>query len=640
MSRPPLNDSSQELFFSNMSSTPVPPPPPPPSPDPLRPRTTRPPETADQPLETLGSQAPPTTPRPIPPPPPPLAGAAKIASVSTGSVRDLPVPSARSRAPGPARPVASADSDSEPAGRLSPAVSADDALRGRMKLIKLRRARRWAWLRKIPGYKALEALWLQATKVQDPQESSEEQRKRALPAWLVSFVVHVGLILVLALIPLAQMATSRVELIIGDFNGEGAVEFSLAPEGTDISLQEIDLPMSTALSNMPELELSVPAITPSLSPAKATEELGANLAGMAIERGLAGRSGSLKGALLAKFGGNATTEAAVQAGLKWLKYHQLPDGGWSLVRPYNNGAVNEDRTAATAMALNAFLGAGHTHKSGEYQDVVKRGLAFLVKRQDKEGFFANDAPSHNQMYSQALATITVCEAYGLTSDSELKTIAARAIKFAEWSQGRQKGWRYEPREDSDLSVTGWYMMALMTGKMAGLEPSEKVIKSVGDYLDSVQHDYGARYAYQRSEPPSLSMTAEGLLCRQYLGWPKSHPALLRAIELDLLPNAPSAEEPGYSVYFWYYATQVLHHVGGKHWDAWNEKMRVAIPALQVKKEPEVGSWNPDDDQFGASGGRLYTTCFCIYCLEVYYRHLSLYDIDPASLRPSKTEADE
>ncbi len=104
------------------------------------------------------------------------------------------------------------------------------------------------------------------------------------------------------------------------------------------------------------------------------------------------------------------------------------------------------------------------------------------------------------MYSQAIATITVCEAYGMTGDSNLRTPAARAIKFAEWAQGKQKGWRYEPREDSDLSVTGWYLMALMTGKMAGLEPSEKIIRSVGEYLEDVSHDYGARYSYQRPEP--------------------------------------------------------------------------------------------------------------------------------------------
>jgi hypothetical protein len=521
------------------------------------------------------------------------------------------------------------------------AADADSALRARMQMIKLRRQRRWAWLTKLPGYKLLESLWMGFSQVRDAgAESSEEERKRELPAWLVSFVVHVALLLILALIPLATMATSKLQMIVGDFNGEGAIEFTLTPEGSDISLQEIDAPLANFATNLPEMDLTVPAITPSLSPAKSTEELGANLAGMAVEQGLAGRSGSLKGALLAKFGGNSSTEAAVNAGLKWLAYQQLPDGGWSLVKHYSDGASNEDRTAATAMALNAFLGAGHTHKSGEYKELVDRGLKFLLKKQDKEGFFANGEPSHNQMYSQAIATITVCEAYGLTGDSALKIPAGRAIKFAEWSQGRQKGWRYEPRDDSDLSVTGWYMMALMTGKMAGLEPNEKVIRSVGEYLESVSHDYGARYGYQRPDPPSLSMTAEGLLCRQYLGWPASHPALQQAIEVDLLPNSPEVDAPLYSVYYWYYATQVLHHVGGKAWTRWNDKMKVTLPALQEKKGQEAGSWYLENDRFSPSGGRLYTTCFCIYCLEVYYRHLSLYDMSAESLKPpAKTPAE-
>ncbi len=106
-----------------------------------------------------------------------------------------------------------------------------------------------------------------------------------------------------------------------------------------------------------------------------------------------------------------------------------------------------------------------------------------------------------------------------------------------------------------------------------------------------------------------------------------------AIEVDLLPNAPEIDAPVFSVYYWYYATQVLHHVGGKAWTAWNDKMKVVLPKLQDKKGAEVGSWDPSNDQFGPSGGRLYTTCFSIYCLEVYYRHLALYDIKPEAVRP-------
>lgn len=506
-----------------------------------------------------------------------------------------------------------------------------------MQQLKRQRNKRWDWLRKLPGYELLESIWLRFTEVRDQgEEASEEQHRRELPAWMVSFLVHLSLLLILALIPIAQMAAEKFQVLDGAFveGGQGAIEFTPMPAGTDFSLEAIELPMTSLVVNAPDLDFDAQAISSTLSKTSQTSDGPASaLEGLDVSNGLAGRTGSLKGALLGKFGGNGVTQAAVAAGLKWLAYNQKPDGGWSLQGPFNDGAQREDRTAATAMALNAFLGDGHTHKAaGQYQSVVDRGLKFLLRRQDKEGFFATGEPSHNQAYSQAIATITVCEAYGMTGDSALKIPASKALKYAEWAQSRQKGWRYSPREDSDMSVTGWYLMALMTGKMAGLEPSDKVIHSVGDYLESVAHEYGSRYAYLHSGKPLLSMTAEGLLCRQYLGWPSTHPALLRAIETDLLPNRPNADAQMFSVYYWYYATQVLHHVGGESWTTWNDSMKVVLPGLQEKKGVDEGSWDPRADEFGAAGGRLYTTCFCIYCLEVYYRHLALYDIKPESLR--------
>ncbi len=64
------------------------------------------------------------------------------------------------------------------------------------------------------------------------------------------------------------------------------------------------------------------------------------------------------------------------------------------------------------------------------------------------------------------------------------------------------------------------------------------------------------------------------------------------------------------------------------WTGWNDVMKEALPSLQVKSGREVGSWPPNGDPHGHEGGRLYTTCLAIYCLEVYYRHLPLYTKAP------------
>ena len=78
------------------------------------------------------------------------------------------------------------------------------------------------------------------------------------------------------------------------------------------------------------------------------------------------------------------------------------------------------------------------------------------------------------------------------------------------------------------------------------------------------------------------------------------------------------------VYYWYYATQMLHHMGGEWWNKWNQVMRQTVPEHQTKIGREKGSWSPSDDAWGHQGGRLFTTCLSIYMLEVYYRHLPIY----------------
>src|SRR5690606_8803551 len=124
-------------------------------------------------------------------------------------------------------------------------------------------------------------------------------------------------------------------------------------------------------------------------------------------------------------------------------------------------------------------------------------------------------------------------------------------------------WRYDPGTGSDLSVTGWFAMALQSARMAGLEVPSSAFDRLSKYLDSVQKEYGSQYSYRPNEGAKLSMTAEGLLCRQYLGWERDDQRLLDGTGL-LVKNLPDWEDQ--NVYYWYYATQVCHHMGGELWE--------------------------------------------------------------------------
>ena len=164
-------------------------------------------------------------------------------------------------------------------------------------------------------------------------------------------------------------------------------------------------------------------------------------------------------------------------------------------------------------------------------------------------------------------------------------------------------------------------MALESGSSAGLEVNRSVLYNVEGYLDLAQASGGAQYCYQPRSRPSPPMTAEGLLCRQYLGWPRNHEPMVQGI--DALWEVAPFDYNDRDSYYWYYATQLLHHYGGEPWQRWNERMRVQLPANQQTRGRERGSWDPQGDRWG-DHGRLYSTCMSLFCLEVYYRHMPLY----------------
>jgi len=339
--------------------------------------------------------------------------------------------------------------------------------------------------------------------------------------------------------------------------------------------------------------------------------------------GLSGRAKNNKADLLRKFGGTETTEAAVKLGLEWLASNQRNNGLWGLQGPFSQGSNQDNVAAASAMALLAFQGAGHTHQ-GDPQDpftsIVRKGWKGLLRYLDENRENLHVGGSHNG-YTEALCTIALCELYGMTKDRRYRKPAIEAIEYCLRAQSDQGGWRYQPRQDADTSVTGWFLMALQSARMAKIKVPNDALAGVEQYLNAASTRSGERYAYQPGAAATRAMKAEGLLCRQYLGWKRDDPRLRAGTDylLQQLPNWDTR-----NVYYWYYATQVTHHMGGEPWRKWNEVMRVLIPSKQIKSGNERGSWDPQGHPHGSAGGRLYVTCLSLYMLEVYYRHLPIY----------------
>jgi hypothetical protein len=213
----------------------------------------------------------------------------------------------------------------------------------------------------------------------------------------------------------------------------------------------------------------------------------------------------------------------------------------------------------------------------------------------------------------------------MTGDEELRVPAQKAIDFIIKAQHHEGGWRYSPGEPGDTSVVGWQVMALQSARAANLSLRSPigvdVLENASRFLDSVSHKDGSQYSYMPRRSPTEVMTAEGLLCRMYLGWNKSDPGLGQGVEYLNRNHLPDNNKPNF--YYWYYGTQVFHHSGGEAWENWNLRMREILVDRQVTSGKNAGSWNTAGPHADA-GGRIYVTSLAICTLEVYYRHTPIF----------------
>ena len=209
----------------------------------------------------------------------------------------------------------------------------------------------------------------------------------------------------------------------------------------------------------------------------------------------------------------------------------------------------------------------------------------------------------------------------MTGDENLRSPAQKAVDFIVEAQHIEGGWRYFPKQEGDTSVVGWQLMALQSAKMGGLQVPQETLELADHYLDTVGSNGGSQYAYMHHQGPTPTMTAEGLLCRMYLGWNHDNPGLTRGVDFLAKSHLPSVNNR--NIYYWYYGTQVFHHVGGDPWERWNLHMRKILVESQLAEGPNAGSWNPDGDHYGRAGGRIYQTSLSACTLEVYYRRANL-----------------
>jgi hypothetical protein len=338
--------------------------------------------------------------------------------------------------------------------------------------------------------------------------------------------------------------------------------------------------------------------------------------------------------VIAERGGSQESEGAVQAALTWLANSQSADGRWDadkygagqeaqLLGRNRQGAGVDADMAVTGLALLAFLGAGHTHLEGTYQETVRHGLEFLLTSQGSDGNLGGGAQLYAFMYCHGMATFALAEAYGMTHDERLEGPLRKAIAYTLKAQHPTNGgWRYKAGDpQGDTSQLGWQLMALKSADLAGIEIPAKSRAGMIRYLKTVASGtHGGLASYRPNEKVTHAMTAEALVCRQLLGMSRANPASDEAGDF-IMQELPGRSDM--NLYYWYYGTLATFHLQGLHWDRWNTALKETLIAAQVSAGENSGSWDPDN-AWGRHGGRVYSTALAALCLEVYYRYLPLY----------------
>lgn len=309
-------------------------------------------------------------------------------------------------------------------------------------------------------------------------------------------------------------------------------------------------------------------------------------------------------------------DQAIVRALDYLAGKQLASGAWT----------SDDlgsSPACTSLAIMAFLAAGNVPGEGPYALQVERGVNWVLQQQLPSGMFPD---THGPMYSHGICTLMLAEVLGMTSEESSKPIRIaleRAIELILIAQDVKKedrhagGWRYQPQSpDSDLSVTGWQLLALRAAKNVGCDiPAEYIDRAVA-YVKHCAVPGNEGFGYQPGDGSTAVRAGTGILCLEICGEHHSPQALGAA---EFLVRRPLMERDQFFYYGVYYCTVGMFQIGGRQWEMLRDQMEPMVLALQF---PD-GRWEPRRGE-ETRAGSIYSTSMSVLALAVEYQYLPIY----------------
>lgn len=309
-------------------------------------------------------------------------------------------------------------------------------------------------------------------------------------------------------------------------------------------------------------------------------------------------------------------DAAVDAGLEFLAKSQLADGSFT-GQPRCN--------AVTSLSIMAFLARGYSPGLEPYGDTINRGIDSVLGTLQPDGTLIG--PGGGQMYSHNIASLMLSEVSGMVDPERQKRIdevlpkALRVILAAQKvgkSEKMQGGWRYNPNSnDSDMSHSGWAMMALRSARNNGTAVPKEAIDDALKFIRNCAC-LGGGFGYTPGAAQSLGLSGAGLLCLELSGQHRTENNLRTG--QYIMNQFQSSAPGGYYYYSIYYLSQSMFQLGEKEWQEFAPLLYESILKLQA---PD-GSWQPAQVWSNENAGASYRTAMALLALSVSYRQLPIY----------------
>jgi hypothetical protein len=314
----------------------------------------------------------------------------------------------------------------------------------------------------------------------------------------------------------------------------------------------------------------------------------------------------------------ATVDPAIRRALGHLKTTQKPSGAWA--------AGFGEATSITSLAVMAYLAAGHVPDApGPYRETVLRGVRYVLDHQTADGMLVSNNRG-GPMYCHGISTLMLAEVVGMMPDQaladRLQKALGRAVDVIVKAQDVKKGpdhaggWRYQPNSnDSDISVTGWQVMALRAARSSGCAVDAIRIDRAVGYLKRCAFK-GGGFSYQPRQGPNNPRTGAGMLGLEICGSHLTPEAVAGSRYLSShLPQWGSA----HFFYEAYYCSQATFQVG----DSRSLEYQKKLVSILLEHQQLDGSWlSGDGNDQGA--GRNYCTAMGVLALAVEYGYLPIY----------------